>query len=182
MRWLHGVLSGVLVIGCACGRDRAASESSAGPAAPASGDSSPGSAPAAGGAAALDCGHAYCTDNLFVDAQPSAGCSAGATCSVRLTLVATGDYHLNDLYPYRFNADDLPGVSFLGRGDAGKNVFSKNAGDWAKLDPRSGVMTVRFVPQARGAANVAGVFKLSVCSGATCQLEQSRIAAAIAVN
>ena len=129
-----------------------------------------------------DCGHAVCAENLFVDTAPGAGCAAGAICTLRLTLVATGDFHINDQYPYRFKADDAAGVTFLGTDEAGVNVFSKNAGDWKPIDPKSGAMTVKFSPHARGPATVGGVLRLSVCSGATCQLEQSRISAPVNVD
>jgi hypothetical protein len=129
-----------------------------------------------------DCGHAVCADNLFVDATPGAGCAAGAKCTLRLTLVATGDFHINDQYPYRFKADDAAGVTFLGTDEAGVNVFSKNAGDWKPIDAKSGAMTVKLTPHARGPTTVGGVLRLSVCSGATCQLEQSRISAALNVD
>jgi hypothetical protein len=129
-----------------------------------------------------DCGHALCGDNFFVDVAPGSGCAAGVVCTLQLTLVATGDFHVNDEYPYRFKADDAAGVSFLGTDDAGRNVFSKVSGDWKKLDPKSGAMSVRFTPAGPGPKTIGGVFRLSVCSGATCQLEQSRLAAAVAVN
>jgi hypothetical protein len=158
----------------ACGRD--------GPA-PAGKAAAP--APSLTGAPAADCPHALCAENFFVDAAPAPGspaCSAGAVCTLRLTLVATGDFHVNDEYPYRFKADDAAGVTFAGADDAAKNIFSKAAGDWTKVDARSGAMAVRFSSAGRGPATVAGVLKLSVCSGATCQLEQSRVAATVAVN
>ena len=41
-------------------------------------------------------------------------------------LVATGEFHINDEYPYRFKADDASGIEFLGT-DGGKNAFSKAA-------------------------------------------------------
>ena len=76
--------------------------------------------------------------NFFIDAAP-ASCAAGSPCSVTLKLVATGDFHINDEYPYKFKADDAPGVAFLGTDPGGKNTFSKAAGDWQKTDAKSGV-------------------------------------------
>ena len=72
-------------------------------------------------------------------------CTAGSPCNVTLKLVATGDFHVNDEYPYRFKADDAPGVAFLGTDPGGKNTFSKAAGDWQKADAKSGAMTVKFI-------------------------------------
>jgi hypothetical protein len=123
-----------------------------------------------------DCGHAVCADNFFVDAAP-ATCSAGAPCTVALKLVATGDFHVNDEYPYRFKADDGAGVTFLGTDPAGKSTFSKSAGDWQKADAKSGAMTVKFVAADPGERAIAGTLKLSVCSAQACLLEQRRVTA-----
>ena len=130
-------------------------------------------------AAPGECAHAVCADNFFVDAAP-ATCSAGAPCAVALKLVATGDFHVNDEYPYRFKADDAPGVDFLGTGEGGKNTFSKATGDWQKSEEKAGVMTVKFVPAERGTRSVGGTFKLSVCSPQACLLEQRQVAATVA--
>src|SRR5262245_3288262 len=85
-----------------------------------------------GGGVHGECSHATCADNYFIDAAPPAPCAVGATCSVTLKLVATGDYHINDEYPYRFKADDAADIEFLGTDSGGKNVFSKTSGDWQK--------------------------------------------------
>jgi hypothetical protein len=127
-----------------------------------------------------DCaGHAVCTANFFIDAVVPGGCAAQATCSVALKLVATGDYHVNDEYPYRFKAEEVSGVRFAAADGAGKNVFSKLAGDWQKSDAKSGVMSVKFVPLEKGTVTIAGTFKLSVCSPENCLLEQRQISATV---
>jgi hypothetical protein len=125
--------------------------------------------------AAPACGHAVCADNFFIDATPAGDCSAGSACTVALKLVATGAFHINDEYPYRFKADDAPGVDFLGTGEGGKNTFSKATGDWQKAEEKAGVMTLKFVPAERGTKSVAGTFKLSVCSPQACLLEQRQV-------
>jgi hypothetical protein len=122
------------------------------------------------------CGHAVCADNFFVDAAP-ATCTAGAPCSFVLKLVATGAFHVNDEYPYRFKADDAPGVSFQGSDASGKNGFSKPAGDWQKTDEKTGMMTVKFVSTDPGTKTIGGTLKLSVCSAQACLLEQRQVAA-----
>ncbi len=127
-------------------------------------------------ASPADCGHAVCADNFFVDAVP-ASCAAGSPCSVSLKLVATGDFHVNDEYPYKFKADDAPGVAFLGTDQNGKNTFSKAAGDWQKADAKSGAMTVKFIPADANARSIAGTLKLSVCSAGACLLEQRQVTA-----
>jgi hypothetical protein len=127
-------------------------------------------------AAPGECAHAVCADNFFVDAAP-ATCSAGAPCAVALKLVATGDFHVNDEYPYRFKADDAPGVTFLGTDPGGRGTFSKFAGDWQKADAKSGAMTVKFIAADPGPKAIAGTLKLSVCSAAACLLEQRQVTA-----
>jgi hypothetical protein len=129
-----------------------------------------------------DCGHSACGSNFFLDASPTSDCAAGATCSVTIKLVATGDFHINEDYPYKFKADDAPGVEFLGADAASKNVFSKAASDWKKKDEKSGAMTVAFRAADKGSRSVGGTFKLSVCSAQTCQLEQQQIQATVAVR
>jgi hypothetical protein len=125
---------------------------------------------------ASDCAHAVCADNFFIDALPAA-CVAGSPCALTLKLVATGDFHINDEYPYRFKADDAPGVDFLGTDASGKSTFSKTAGDWQKSEEKAGAMTVKFAVADRGARTIAGNFKLSVCSAQACLLEQRQVAA-----
>jgi hypothetical protein len=129
-----------------------------------------------------DCGHAVCADNFFVDTESAGRCAVGSTCTLRLKLVATGNFHVNEEYPYKFRADDAAGVHFLGSDEAAKNVFSKAAGDWQSVDAKSGAMTVKFTPAGSGETRIGGVLKLSVCSGDVCQLEQSRITVPIAVD
>src|SRR5271165_6051207 len=87
--------------------------------------------------ARADCSHAFCGDHFFVDMDPGAPCAAGATCTLGVKLTATGAYHVNDEYPFKFKGDDAsgatdPGVEFLGKSTEGKNVFSRLAGDWRK--------------------------------------------------
>ena len=127
------------------------------------------------------CDHAVCGDDFFVDASPVSDCAVGGTCTLALTLVAAGDYHINDEYPYKFKADNTPGVAFLGTDSSGKNVFSKSAENWSKKDEKTGTMTVTFRPSERGRKAVGGVFKLSVCSLQNCRLEVQHLNANVAV-
>ncbi len=135
-------------------------------------------APAARG----DCGHTVCGSNFFVDGASGGDCAVGATCSVALKLTATGEFHINQDYPYKFKADDGSGVEYLGTDAAGKNTFSKTAGNWQATDEKSGVLSIAFRPATSGSKTVAGMFKLSVCSAATCQLEQQPISTTVAVR
>jgi hypothetical protein len=128
------------------------------------------------------CSHAACGNDFFVDVGSVGGCAVGATCTLSLTLVATGDYHINDEYPYKFTADDSPGVQFLGTDGGRTNVFSKLAKNWARRDERTGTMTVTFKPVEKGSKAIDGVFKLSVCSVQNCQLEQEQVKATVVVR
>jgi hypothetical protein len=163
------VLVGLLA--AACNREgRAASQGTD----PAAGTGSPAAQPG--------CGHTACGSNFFVDAVAPADCSSGARCTVDVKLVATGDFHINDEYPYKFKAEDAAGVEFLGADAAGKNTFSKDAKDWKKRDEKSGVMTLAFRSDEKGQKSVGGTFKLSVCSAQNCQLEQQPVRATVAVR
>ena len=44
------------------------------------------------------------------------------------------------------------------------------------------MLTVRFTPSAAGTQTLAGVFKLSVCSADTCEIEKPRLALAVTVR
>jgi hypothetical protein len=125
-----------------------------------------------------DCGHAICGTNFFIDTAV-ADCAVRAPCSMTVKLVATGEFHINDEYPYRFKADDASGVEFLGTDPGGKNSFSKAAGDWQKAEEKTGAMTVKFSPAERGTKAIGGTFKLSVCSAQNCLLEQRQLTASV---
>ncbi len=131
---------------------------------------------------AVGCGHSVCGKDYFVDLAPAGGCAAGETCSVALKLAARGDYHINDDYPYKFKADDAPGLEFLSTGEGGKNVFSKSGNSWAKTSEKTGAMTILFKPSEGGSKTVEGVFKFSVCSPQNCELEQQRVKSAVGVH
>jgi hypothetical protein len=132
--------------------------------------------------ARADCGHTVCGSNFFVEAAPAGDCAVGATCKLAVKLVATGDFHINDEYPYKLTADEAPGLEYLGAAPSGKNVFSKASADWKKGDEKSGVMTVAFRSTGQGDKVVGGTFKLSVCSAQNCQLEQEHVQATVAVK
>jgi hypothetical protein len=141
-----------------------------------------GSAAAPATLASSACAHAACGDGYFVDAVPVGSCAVGESCALSLRLVATGDYHINDEYPYKFRAEDAAGVDFQGKNADDKSVFSKAAGDWSKTDERAGRMSVAFMPRDPADKRVAGVFKLSVCSAQSCRLEQPRLEARVPVR
>jgi len=98
---------------------------------------------------------------------------------VTLRLVASGEYHVNKEYPYKFTAAAAPGVTFLGSADA--STFSRAAGDFREEGEKIGVMTVRFRPTAAGEAKVSGTYKMSVCSAENCQVESQAVSLSIPV-
>jgi hypothetical protein len=109
----------------------------------------------------------------------SDGCKAGEDCAVRIKLVATGEYHVNKEYPYKFIATPSPGVTFLGKGDP--NTFTRAAGDYVEQGEKLGTMTVRFKAASAGEAKIAGKYKLSVCSDEQCLIEEEMLELAVPV-
>jgi len=171
-RWMRtaAVVAGVLAAASGCSKTESAAAAA-------------NSAPVSNTGAGAGCtGHAVCADNFFIDAVAPDACAVGAVCNVAFKLVATGAFHVNDDYPYRFKATDAPGIAFAGTDAAGKNVFSKPAGDWKKTDEKAGAMTVKFTAQDKGQKTIAGTLKLSVCSAATCLLEQREVSAVVSAR
>jgi hypothetical protein len=160
-----------------CGKSEAVASGAVGPVAPPGAAAQPAAPrPSTGNS---DCAHAVCADNFFVDVIAPNDCVTGSACRAALKLVATGDFHVNDEYPYRFRAEDTPGITFVGTDGLGKNVFSKAAGDWTKGDAKSGSMALTFLPLEKGSKTISGTFKVSVCSAENCLLEQRQVKATV---
>jgi hypothetical protein len=124
------------------------------------------------------------TGNNFVVNANVAACAANAECEVDLRLEAGAGFHVNAEYPYKFKAVAAGGLTFLGKDPTSAETFSKAAGDFV-LDPNNekvGTMTVRFKSASKGSASITGVFKLSVCSAANCQLEQANVTVPVTVQ
>jgi hypothetical protein len=122
--------------------------------------------------------------NFVIDALPAGDCRAGTECHITITLKAAGDYHINKEYPYKFKAEGA-GVEFLGSDAAGKNTFSKSAGDLvidAADPPKNATMTIKFKPAAKGQSTIKGLFKMSVCSAQNCQLETQDLSIDVPVH
>jgi len=161
----------VLAIAAGCSKDSEAAPSS---------KEAPG---AANGAAAAGPGAGPRVDGktfTIVFAQ-SGDCKAGAECVATLKLDALGDYHINKEYPYKFKADGA-GLEFLGKDAAGKNVFSKGAGDFTIDGEKAATMNVRFKAAKAGSSTITGQYKMSVCSAQNCQLETQEMALNVAVK
>jgi hypothetical protein len=110
----------------------------------------------------------------------SPGCRADTPCAMTIRLAATGDYHINKEYPYKFTASPAPNVDFLGSGDA--NTFSRGQGDFKEDGEKNATLTVRFKPKSAGEAKVSGTYKLSVCSAENCQIETQNVTLAVNVQ
>ena len=104
-----------------------------------------------------------------VDAGPELPCATGTTCEARLQLTALGDYHINKDYPFKFIGE--PSTLSLD-GDA----------SFALTDAKHGTLTIPFKPTAAGPQTLTGVFKLSVCSDDTCEIEKPTLSFAVAVR
>ena len=116
--------------------------------------------------------------NFVLDAA-SPGCRVDTPCTMTLRLSASGEYHVNKEYPYKFTAEAAPGLQFLGSGDA--NTFSRAAGDFREDGEKTATLTVRFKPSSPGEARVSGKYKMSVCSAENCQIETQAITLAVPV-
>lgn len=113
------------------------------------------------------------TGHHFALNLAATGCHAATECAMTITLVASGDFHVNKEYPYKFTASPAPNVTFLGKGDA--TTFSRAAGDFVEQGEKTATMTVRFKPGAAGDASLSGLYKFSVCSADQCQVEQQKL-------
>jgi acyl-coenzyme A thioesterase PaaI-like protein len=98
---------------------------------------------------------------------------------VTIRLAATGGYHINKEYPYKFVATPTASVQFLGSGDA--NTFSRAAGDFREEGETTATMTVRLKPSSAGEMRFSGTYKMSVCSASNCQIEQQAVALTVSV-
>jgi hypothetical protein len=92
-------------------------------------------------------------------------CRSGKACTVRAVVLAKGDYHINDKYPYKFVTQDPPqrGVTYptpiVGRDNG---VFQE----------KKAVLSVPFVADGPGEKTVGGTLSLSVCSTANCLMDK----------
>ncbi len=121
-------------------------------------------------------------NHFTLDAAPAADCTAGGNCAVAVKLAATGDYHINQQFPYKFTAAPAAGITYLGSDAQNPQVFSKTAGDFSIDGEKNATMTVKFKAAQKGAVSIAGTFKFSVCSAQNCQLEQQDVAVSVTVK
>jgi hypothetical protein len=102
-----------------------------------------------------------------IDLEPP--CRAGAPCSIRLRLVALGAYKLNAEYPIKFVPAASPGV------------VHDTSGPFQTVDPRTGILDVRFRAPAAGTVTVSGTYKTAICTDEVCHINDVAIAHAVQV-
>jgi hypothetical protein len=105
-----------------------------------------------------------------VGGQLRAPCGVGETCTLAVRIDALGPYHINEQYPFKFEATEAGGVELLGK--SRPQLFSKSDGDFEQHSERTGIMAVHFRPQAAGNRAIEGNFRVSVCSEERCVLDK----------
>lgn len=113
--------------------------------------------------------------NYRVELVQSGGCERAKPCSVNAIILAKGEYHINENYPYKFTAQNPPvkGLSYP------KPVVGRDEGEF---DQHKAVLKVPFTVDASGDKLVGGVVSLSVCSAANCLMDKQALELAVRVN
>jgi hypothetical protein len=112
-------------------------------------------------------------DHFVVDATAGV-CKVNEECPITLTVKASGGFHINKEFPYKFTGNDVDGVTYLGKD--GSKTFGRASGDFVEKGETVGVLNVRVKGAGKGTKTVAGSLKFSVCSDANCQMEQKDLA------
>jgi hypothetical protein len=151
------IAAGALVAVAACSRDKGG--------APDEGTAGARSGAPEGAAARAPAGPPIAQTEYFrVDAvEPS--CVAGTPCEAQLVLTATGGFHVNKDYPFKFVADT-----------AAPTAVAVETAAFAPHGTHTGTMTIKLAPTKAGPAEVRGTFKFSVCDDDTCKIEEPAIA------
>jgi hypothetical protein len=97
-----------------------------------------------------------------IDSPTQITCTAAAMCEAKLVVNALGDYHLNDRYPFKFEAD-AQGIAIESA------TFSHDTAT-------TGTMTIKFRSEKPGTAKLAGTLRLCVCTDDNCDVESAKIA------
>jgi hypothetical protein len=102
-------------------------------------------------------------------------CHSGTPCTMRALVVAKGDYHINDKYPYKFMAQDPPqrGVAYP------KPIVGRDEG---VFEDKKAVLAVPFVADGAGVRSVGGTLSLSVCSKANCLMDKQSLETTVKVE
>jgi hypothetical protein len=102
-------------------------------------------------------------------------CRAGKPCIVHAVVVAAGDYHINDKYPYKFVTKDPPqqGVAYP------KPIVGRENG---VFEAKKAVLAVPFVADGVGERTVGGTLSLSVCTMANCLMDKQELETTVNVE
>jgi hypothetical protein len=162
----HVGLGVLFVLGAASGCGR--------PTAPA-GDHAPSiSVPAASAAPAP--GTAVVDDPNYTAKLLLAGpCRHAQPCTLDAEIVAKGEYHINDQYPYKFRASEDParGVTYP------KPLVGRDDGTFEHM---RAVLRLPFVAATSGPVKVGGVLSLSVCSATNCLMYKQALELTVKVE
>jgi hypothetical protein len=101
-----------------------------------------------------------------VDAGP-VRCAVGSPCDVRIRLTALDGYKVNEEYPFKLVAEPSADLAVDG------------SGTFSVLERTRGELVVSVRATRAGSHELAGTFKLSVCTDEHCEIQQPRIALAI---
>jgi hypothetical protein len=113
--------------------------------------------------------------NYSAKIQSAGPCKKDQTCAAEIVVLAKGEYHINDKYPYRFKLEDPPpaGIKYP------KPVIGKEDGT---MDEHKVTLKVPFVPASAGDKKVAGTLSLSVCSAANCLMDKQLLDLTVKVD
>ena len=113
--------------------------------------------------------------NYRAEVKPAGRCEKNSPCSVDVLVLAKGEYHINDKYPYRFKLDDPPAAGLK----YPKPVVGK---DDATMDERKIVLKVPFLSEASGDKKVGGTLSFSVCSAGNCLMDKQPLELTVKVE
>ncbi len=113
--------------------------------------------------------------NYHVGLALDGNCRHEKPCQVHAVVVAKGDYHINDKYPYRFTADDSAGrgLSFAKR-EVGR--------DDGVFEHMKALLKVPFTAEKAGDTKVGGTLSFSVCSATNCLMYKQPLALLVRVD
>jgi hypothetical protein len=96
----------------------------------------------------------------------------GQAGAVTAVLVAQGDFHCNEKYPYKFTVGPPPeGVSFPATVLRGAVIASERT-----------TLSVPFIASSAGDKTISGVFQFSVCNETTCKIQKQNLTVTVTVH
>jgi len=114
------------------------------------------------------------SDTYLVEMKQAGDCKTASDCTVAVTLVPKGAYHINAQYPYRFKTGDAPeGVTFT------KTKLERADGTFVE---KKGEFKVPFNAAKAGSVPIRGTFSFSVCSESKCAVEKQELEARVDVK